>query len=93
MCLIADSKYLVGLENENMIALWDEQTDQHLLRISGDLAWSIKRVLASNAFLLKTQRDGLKLMTFENLARNQHSLKQFHGTKEVWGNPADSLQV
>jgi hypothetical protein len=55
VCLIADSKYyLVGLENENMIALWDEQTDKQLLRVSGDLAWSIKRVLASNAFLLKT---------------------------------------
>ena len=27
VCHIADSIYLVGLENENMIALWNEQTD------------------------------------------------------------------
>ena len=27
VCHFADSKYLVGLVNENMVALWDEQTD------------------------------------------------------------------
>ena len=94
VCHFADSLYLVGLVNEDMVALWNEQTDQQLLKISEDLAWSIKRVPTTGTFILKTQEDGLKLLTITDFTKHQFSLTQGQlQTKEVRENPSDSLQV
>ena len=53
LCHVTDSLYLLGLNWHGLI-LWNEQTNQLLYKISKHRVWSIKRVLSTNNYLIKT---------------------------------------
>ena len=60
LCHVTHSLYLVGLGG---LILWNEQTDQLLSKIYDDRVYSIKRVLTTNNYIIKTRNDGVKVVT------------------------------
>ena len=66
LCHIAQSLYLVGFIFDGLI-VWDENTDQQVLEICQDYVISIKRILTTNSYIIKTKNNGLKLLTIKNL--------------------------
>jgi hypothetical protein len=53
LCHVTDSLYLLGLVDDGLI-LWNEQTDQLLSKICDDTVSSIKRVMTTNNYIIKT---------------------------------------
>jgi hypothetical protein len=74
LCHLDDSVYLVGFTHDGLVA-WDEKKDQLLFKISKDEAFSIKRVLTTNSFLIKTGEGGVKVLTIDDLKSKKFSLK------------------
>ena len=66
LCHIADSLYLVGFIDDGLI-VWDEKKDQQVVQICPDHVISIKRILSTNSYIIKTKQNGLKLLTIKNL--------------------------
>ena len=66
--------YLVGFTYDGLAA-WDEKKDQLLIKISNDEAFSIKRVLTTNSFMIKTGEGGVKILTIDDLESKKFSLK------------------
>ena len=66
ICHIDGSLYLVGLYSHGL-KIWDEQTDQEMFEICKDTVFSIKRILNSNSYIIKTYKNGIKLLTIKNL--------------------------
>ena len=66
LCHVADSLYLVGFWYDGLI-LWNEQTDQLLSEICDDRVWSIKRVMTTNNYVIKTRNEGVKVVTINDL--------------------------
>ena len=58
LCQITDQVYLVGLIDDQL-EVWNEQTDQKLFKVNIPWVFSIKRVMDTNNFILKTMRDGV----------------------------------
>jgi hypothetical protein len=60
ICLIADSFYLLGLNNfskhdlKEQLCVWDEHTGEELYHIIQDPIWSIKRVMTTNTYIIKS---------------------------------------
>ena len=73
ICHIADSLYFVGYLDG--LIVWNAQTDQKLFQICQDRVISIKRILTTNTYIIKTDNNGLKLLTIKNLERSEFSLK------------------
>ena len=56
--------------------------------------FSIKKVLTANCYLIKTYRDGVKILTIENLEAQKFSLKLFlEVDKEDFSTQTDSIQL
>jgi hypothetical protein len=53
LCHVADSLYLIGFVGDKLI-LWNEQKDQLLSKICNDTVISIKRVMTTNNYVIKT---------------------------------------
>ena len=53
LCHVTHSLYLVGFYGDGLI-LWNEQTDQLLSEICGGRVFSIKRVITTNNYVIKT---------------------------------------
>ena len=53
ICHIADTLFLVGFHYYGLI-IWNEETDLPLLEICQDRVFSIKRILTTNTFIIKT---------------------------------------
>jgi hypothetical protein len=53
LCHVTHSLYLVGFSDDGLI-LWNEQTDQLLSQICGGTVCSIKRVITTNNYVVKT---------------------------------------
>jgi hypothetical protein len=55
LCQVTNSLYLVGFgyRGDGLI-LWNEQTDQLLSKICDGVVYSIKRVMTTNNYLIKT---------------------------------------
>jgi hypothetical protein len=91
LCHVTHSLYLVGFYSHGLI-LWNEQTDQLLSEICGDRVSSIKRVITTNNYLIKTYKEGVKVVTINDLMSGkfsvQHLLDAIDGS-----NLTDSLQV
>lgn len=71
LCHITESIYLVGLFKYDL-TLWNEQTDQSLFKISSDCVVSIKRVMNTNHFIIKTMwplggGNGVMMLTINDL--------------------------
>jgi hypothetical protein len=66
ICHITDSLYLVGSRNDGL-NLWNEQTDQWLMKIYDATIFSIKRVLTTNSFIIKSFLNGLWVVTIDDL--------------------------
>ena len=64
ICHIAESFYLVG--SSYRFIVWNEHSDQELFQICQDRVFSIKRILTTNTYIIKTQKYGLKLFTIKN---------------------------
>ena len=69
ICHIIESLYLVGFMNYGLI-VWNEQTDEKLFQICQDRVESIKRILTTNTYIIKTQNNGLKVLTIKNLKKS-----------------------
>jgi flavorubredoxin len=58
--------YVLGLTSEGVI-VWDEKEDQELFRITQEMVFSMKRVMTTNSYLIKTKEQGVKILTIEDL--------------------------
>jgi hypothetical protein len=92
LCHVTHSLYLVGLYEGDGLILWNEQTDQLLSEISGGTVWSIKRVMTSNHYIIKTD-EGVKVVTINELVPFKFSVQHLLDAKEDGGNLTDSLQL
>jgi hypothetical protein len=92
LCRVTHSLYLVGFWKDTLI-LWNEQTDQLLSQICGGTVWSIKRVITTNNYLIKTYNEGVKVVTINDLMPLKFSVRHLLDAKEYWGVPTDSLQL
>ena len=93
LCQITEKVYLVGLIDDQL-EVWNEQTDQKLFKVSIPWVFSIKRVLDSNYFILKTMRDGVQVLTINDLKSGQFYLQHLLDSEEGYNwNYTDSLQV
>ena len=59
LCHIAESLYFVGFHKDGFV-VWNYQTDQQLFQVSSDSVWSIKRILNTNSYIIKTNENRLK---------------------------------
>lgn len=91
ICHLKDSIYLLGF-NKDKLRVWNQETEQEMYLISEDRLYSIKRVLSTEYFILKTDNNGLKLLTVNDLGSNQFTIQDFLEAKDE-GNYTDSLQV
>ena len=85
---VTDSLYLVGFYRHGLI-LWNEQTDQQLSRIFDDPVLSIRRVLTTNNYIIKTPSE-VKVVSINE--SSQFSVQQLLNARESWNLP-DSLQL
>ena len=65
LCSVTDSIYLVGFFGDGLF-LWNKQTDQLLSKICGGGVFSIKRVMNTNYFVIKTWHKGVELITIND---------------------------
>ena len=91
LCHVTHSLYLVGFRDDGLI-LWNEQTDQLLLEICDDSVFSIKRVLTTNNYIIKTENDGVKVVTINDLESLKFSVQHLLEARELF-NYSDSLQL
>jgi hypothetical protein len=91
LCHVTDSLYLVGFDYGGLI-LWNEKTDQLLSKICDDTVFSIKRVLTTNNYIIKTEKDGVKVVTINDLESLQFSVQYLLEVRDE-GNFTDSLQL
>ena len=74
------------------LIVWDEHTDQQVLEICHDHVISIKRILTTNSYIIKTKQNGLNLLTIKNLKNSLYSIQNLLEAKEEVGyNYTDSL--
>ena len=92
ICHITHSFYLVGSRNDGL-NLWNEHTDQWLMKIYDETIFSIKRVLTTNSFIIKSFHNGLWVVTIDDLKSLKFSMKFLLYTAEMFANFNDSLQV
>jgi hypothetical protein len=91
LCHVTHSLYLVGFYKHGLI-LWNEQTDQLLSEICGDTVYSIKRVITTNNYLIKTYNEGVKVVTINDLMSGKFSVQHLLDAKDG-SNLTDSLQL
>jgi hypothetical protein len=93
LCHVTHSLYLVGFfYGEDGLILWNEQTDQLLSEICGGGVFSIKRVITTNNYLIKTY-EGVKVVTINDLMPLKFSVQHLLDSKDTWVIPTDSLQI
>jgi hypothetical protein len=92
LCHVTHSLYLVGFYKHGLI-LWNEQTDQLLSEICGGTVCSIKRVITTNNYLIKTYNEGVKVVTINDLMPLKFSVQHLLDAKEEYANLTDSLQL
>lgn len=93
ICHIIESLYLVGFMDYGLI-VWNEQTDEKLFQICQDRVDSIKRILTTNTYFIKTYKNGLMSLTIKNLKDSQFSLEHFIEEKDEKDvGHTDSLQI
>ena len=66
LCHFADSIYFVAFGYEHNIVVWDEQQDQQLWKIFIPMMLSIKRVMTTKNFIIKSNRT-VCLLTIDDL--------------------------
>ena len=92
LCHIADSTYLLGIHNAKL-RVWDEQKEQEMCQISVDPLSSIKRVINTNNYILKTKKNGLKLLTIRDLELKKITIQHLLDVIENGSFFTESLQV
>jgi hypothetical protein len=92
LCHVTHSLYLVGFGRGDGLILWNEQTDQLLSEICGGGVCSIKRVITTNNYLIKTD-EGVKVVTINDLMPLKFSVQHLLDAKEDWWVTTDSLQL
>jgi hypothetical protein len=65
ICHIADSFYLLGFCEQ--LCVWNEHTDEQIYQISKDWIWSIKRVMTTNTYIIKSPKKGVYALTVKDL--------------------------
>ena len=93
LCHVTHSLYLVGFGGGDGLILWNEQTDQLLSEICGGTVFSIKRVITTNNYLIKTYSEGVKVVIINDLMPLKFSVQHLLDAKEDWGVLTDSLQL
>jgi hypothetical protein len=75
LCHITDSLLLVGYIGDNKLIVWDHQKELEIFKIIDDqLIDSIKRVMKTDYYILKTRCNGLKLLTINDLESNKFTV-------------------
>jgi hypothetical protein len=93
LCHVTDSLYLVGFRQGDGLILWNELTDQLVSEICDCKVFSIKRVITTNNYIIKTRDEGVKVVTINDLKSKEFSLKHLLDAKESDWNFTDSLQL
>ena len=57
ICHIAGSFYFLGLEEQ--LCLWNEDTDEQIYRVISHDIFSIKRVMTTNTFIIRSKKGGV----------------------------------
>jgi hypothetical protein len=92
LCHITDSFYLVGFNSK--LRVWDQQKEQEMCHISDDSLDSIKRVMNTNSYILRTRGiEGLKLLTISDLESKKFTIQQLLDYENDCDNLTESLQV
>jgi hypothetical protein len=92
LCHISASLYLVGLYNDEL-RVWDQEKEQEMCQIRVDQVCSIKRVMTTDKFILRTKQKGLKLLTINDLeSKKIINVQHLLDVKDA-SNFNDSLQV
>ena len=91
LCRTTDSIYLVGFRHR--LILWDEQRDQEVREITDERVFSIKRVLTTDHYIIKTWKQGVKVVIIKGLKEMTVSIQHFLEAKEYEFNFNDSLQL
>lgn len=92
ICLISESFYLLGFYKDDGLIVWNEHSDQQLYHICPDRVFSIKRILYTNTYIIKTKENGLKLLYIKNFEKLKYSLQHLLNAEEVcWNSTDDSL--
>jgi hypothetical protein len=82
---------LVGLDIAGVV-VWNEEKDEQLWKICSDFTLSIKRVITTKNYMIKTN-GGVKLLTIDDLEPSKFSLQHMLDSYEVGYNHIDSLQL
>ena len=93
LCHIADSIYLVGSYGLESMAVWNEQTDQELFTVYNNRVVSIKRVLSTSSFIIRTSKEGVKLLSIKDIATKQFSLHNLLEANDVISIYPESLDL
>jgi hypothetical protein len=88
---ITNSLYLLGFFEGGLI-LWNQQNEQEMNHISDDSLDSIKRVMSTNNFIIKTNC-GLKLLTIIDLESKKFTIQHLLDYKNDSGDSSDGLHV
>jgi hypothetical protein len=81
LCHVTDSIYLLAIWGK--LIVWNDQTEQKLFNIRNDtINQSIKRVMNSNKFIIKTI-DGVKLLAINDLKSSKYSLRDLFYNRDV----------
>jgi hypothetical protein len=96
LCHVIDSLYIVGLyrkDGDDGLILWNEQTDQVLAKICDGSLLSIKRVMTTNNYIIKTRYEGVKVVTINDLKLYKFSLKHMLDAFENFEIHTDCLHL
>jgi hypothetical protein len=75
---------LVGFLDK--LIVWAEQAENQLFVVLTDCVQSIKRLLAYTTFVIKTQKEGVKLLTIKDIKSQEYSIKGLLEVEEDGGN-------
>jgi hypothetical protein len=93
LCHITDSVYLVGFLNFKLI-VWNEKTAYKLFKISNESIFSMRRVMNSSHYIVKTADEGLKLLTINDMESKLFSLQNLLEADEfIYLNDNLQLQI
>jgi hypothetical protein len=53
------------------------------VKISDDMVFSIKRVMTTNSYFIKTKKEGVKVLSIDDLESKPFTLKQLFDVKEA----------
>jgi hypothetical protein len=93
LCPVKHSLYLVGISNR--LIVWDLHKNEELLQLTDAWTFSIRQV-TMKSFIIKTKKEGVKVLTISDLHGERNSLQSIvegESTEEDWSNHTDGMHA